>query len=46
LAHSDVGGYTDVVNMVINGHQYSYKRDKELLYRWMEMSTFSDVIFR
>ena len=43
LGHSDIGGYTSAPNKfkILN-----YTRDKELLQRWIEMNTFSDVIMR
>lgn len=41
LGHSDIGGYTNFQNPVI-----SYVRDQTLLFRWIEMNTFSDVILR
>jgi alpha-glucosidase len=43
LGHSDIGGYTTI--SVLNG-LVQYKRSKELLFRWTEMSTFSDMIMR
>lgn len=43
LASTDIGGYT-MLNDV--GGMLKYARSKELLMRWMEMSAFSDVIFR
>jgi len=46
LGHSDLGGYTAMINVTIEGQVYTYKRDKELLLRWMEMSAFSDAVFR
>jgi alpha-glucosidase len=45
LTHSDLGGYT-AMELVIEGQGYSYCRSKELLLRWMEMSAFSDAVFR
>jgi len=41
LCHSDIGGYTSLDNYGIK-----FFRNKEILYRWIEMSTFSDVIMR
>jgi alpha-glucosidase len=41
LGHSDIGGYTNFKNQAI-----SYVRDQTLLFRWIEMNTFSDVILR
>ena len=42
LTHSDIGGYTNVND--INGHQIM--RNQDILMRWVELSTFSDVIMR
>lgn len=42
LGHSDIGGYTSSEAKPI----YNYVRTRNLLYRWIEMSTFSDVIMR
>ena len=42
LVHSDVGGYTVLkVSILLN-----YVRSKELLLRWIELSTFSDSLIR
>jgi len=41
LGHSDVGGYT-----VIDQDGIKYVRTKEVLYRWIEMNAFSDVVMR
>lgn len=41
LCHSDIGGYTTVDN-----YGYKITRSREVLYRWIEMSTFSDAIMR
>lgn len=43
LGHSDIGGYTSL-NDTANLNYY--RRDEELLVRWMEMSAFSDALFR
>jgi len=43
LGHSDIGGYTSVT--AVKG-TVNYLRTKSLLFRWIEMSTFSDVIMR
>jgi alpha-glucosidase len=43
LSHSDVGGYT-MVNKA--GGLIKYVRGKEVLTRWMELSAFSDAVFR
>lgn len=40
LNHSDVGGYTAILNFPLN-----FRRRKELLWRWMELNAFS-VVFR
>ena len=42
LGHSDIGGYTSAFAKPL----YEYYRDQDLLFRWIEMSTFSDVIMR
>eukprot|EP00898_Chlorokybus_atmophyticus_P006490 jgi/Chlat1/6842/Chrsp51S06528 len=41
LSHSDVGGYT-----MTDRFRIRYLRTKELLYRWMELSAFTDAVFR
>eukprot|EP00347_Sterkiella_histriomuscorum_P004531 403360108 len=41
LCHSDIGGYTTVDNYGVK-----ITRSREILYRWIEMSTFSDAIMR
>ena len=41
LTHTDIGGYT-----MIEIGPYPYIRSKELLLRWIELATFSSVIFR
>lgn len=43
LGHSDIGGYTTIYYV---GGLYQYTRSKELLLRWTESSTFSDMIMR
>lgn len=43
LGHSDIGGYTTIY--YFNG-LYQYTRSKELLKRWIEANTFSDMIMR
>jgi alpha-glucosidase (family GH31 glycosyl hydrolase) len=45
IGHSDIGGYTSINDTTLgaSGH---YRRDEELLKRWIEMSTFSDAVFR
>lgn len=42
LGHSDVGGYTVVAEYGID----LISRSRKLLLRWIEMSTFSDMIMR
>ena len=46
LGHSDIGGYTSVYPEFPIRLFFSYTRSKTLLQRWIEMSTFSDVIMR
>lgn len=41
MGHSDVGGYTS-----FEVWPMKYQRDEQLLIRWMEMSAFSDAVFR
>lgn len=41
LTHSDLGAYT-----IVNQFPFYYKRTKELYMRWIEVSAFSDVMFR
>jgi len=43
IGHSDIGSYTYLNEL--NGFLY-LSRSKELLLRWIEMSTFSDMILR
>merc|ERR1712216_350944 len=48
LSHSDIGGYTEVDRQVLK-HSLplvTYLRNRELLRRWMELSAFSDAMFR
>jgi len=45
LAHSDIGGFT-VVSEGRDMWPWNYHRSKELLLRWIELSAFSDVVFR
>jgi len=42
IGHSDIGGYTIVDEPLVE----KITRDKELLWRWIEMSCFSDMIMR
>lgn len=44
MGHSDIGGYTSVE--IPKPSPIQYVRNRELLYRWIEMSTFSDCIMR
>ena len=44
IGHSDIGGYTTISQGPVD--KVHYRRDPELLKRWIEMSTFSDAIFR
>jgi len=44
MGHSDIGGYTSVE--LPKPSPIEYVRNRELLYRWIEMSCFSDVIMR
>lgn len=44
MGHSDIGGYTSV--KLPKPSPLQYIRTRELLYRWIEMSTFSDCIMR
>ena len=48
LSHSDIGGFTVVSQGPDAGilPNYHYERTKELLLRWIELSAFSDCIFR
>lgn len=48
LGHSDIGGFTTIVTSILGKEipLVSYTRSKELLLRWIEMSTFSDMIMR
>ena len=43
IGHSDIAGYTAVD--YVDG-LYKIVRTKELLLRWIEMNTFSDMIMR
>jgi sulfoquinovosidase len=42
ISHTDLGGYT----MLVVPNETMVVRSRELLQRWMEMSVFSDSIFR
>jgi alpha-glucosidase len=41
LTHSDIGGYTSIDYVVV-----TYIRTKDNLFRWTEMSAFSDPVMR
>ena len=43
IGHSDIGGYTTIND---TSHLRFFQRDEEILMRWIEMSTFSDAVFR
>jgi len=43
LCHSDIGGYSTVP---LPENLLWFVRDAETLVRWMEMSAFSDALFR
>jgi len=43
MGHSDIGGYTSLNDST---SLRFYRRDEQLLVRWMEMSAFSDAVFR
>lgn len=45
LGHSDIGGYTAVDPPKVASF-IAINRSKELLLRWIEMSTFSDMVMR
>lgn len=42
IGHSDIGGYTTIYFHGI----YDETRSQELLFRWIELSTFADMIMR
>lgn len=46
LGHSDIGGYTAVNYPKVPFNEGHYQRDEELLKRWIEMNTFSDIVYR
>jgi len=46
IGHSDIGGYTSAIIEKFGVTWVSYTRSKELLYRWIEMNTFSDPVQR
>lgn len=41
LTHSDIGGYTSIEYVVV-----TYIRTEDCLFRWTEMSAFSDPVMR
>jgi alpha-glucosidase len=43
IGHSDIGGYTTIYQL---DGLYQYSRTKEILLRWIESNTFSDMIMR
>eukprot|EP01083_Nonionella_stella_P069357 184879_1 len=46
ISHSDIGGYT-MLNIEQDGTVlFNYTRSEELLLRWLELSAFSDMIYR
>ena len=46
IGHSDIGGYTSVIEKKFGVTFMEYTRSKETLQRWIEMNTFSDPIMR
>lgn len=46
MGHSDIGGYTSTIVKKFGKTIIQYTRDQTLLYRWIEMSAFSDIIMR
>ena len=46
IGHSDIGGYTSVIEKKWGITFLEYTRSKETLQRWIEMNTFSDPIQR
>ena len=45
MGHSDIGGYTSI-HESLAGYNFTVERNNELLMRWIEMSTYSDIIMR
>jgi alpha-glucosidase len=43
LGHSDIGGYTTINETALLAY---YRRDEEVLKRWIEMNAFSDAVYR
>jgi len=46
IGHSDIGGYTSVIEKKFGVTFMEYTRSQETLQRWIEMNTFSDPIMR
>jgi len=46
IGHSDIGGYTSIIEEDFGITFLKYVRSKETLQRWIEMNTFSDPIQR
>ena len=46
IGHSDIGGYTSIIEKKFGFTLLKYTRDQETLFRWIEMNTFSDPIQR
>ena len=46
IGHSDIGGYTSTIIEEFGIPFVKITRSRELLYRWIEMNTFSDPILR
>jgi len=46
MGHSDIGGYTSTTVEIFGVKVLKYYRDKIMLHRWIEMSTFSDIVMR
>lgn len=46
IGHSDIGGYTSIIEKFDGMTLLEYTRSKEVLQRWIEMNTFSDPMLR
>ena len=46
IGHSDIGGYTSIIEKKFGITFMEYTRSKETLQRWIEMNTFSDPMQR
>lgn len=46
IGHSDIGGYTSIIEEKFGITFLSYTRSQETLQRWIEMNTFSDPFLR